>query len=76
MQLLQADPRSVYRKSKCGGQPYHVALDGLDATCRFREDGQGVVVQSVARVASAAEHRGTEDVLADPPDAGEVTERH
>ena len=44
--LLQADPRSVYRKHKCGDQPYKVAVDGLDATCRF---GQGVVtVESVS----------------------------
>ena len=35
MELLAADPRSVYRKQKCQDQSYRVTLDGLEATCRF-----------------------------------------
>ena len=35
VELLQADPRSVYRKQKCGGQSYLVTIDGLEASCRF-----------------------------------------
>lgn len=35
VQLLQADPRSVYRKHKCGGQGYKVSIDGLEAACCF-----------------------------------------
>ena len=46
-QLLQADPRSVYRRQRCENQPYTVVLDGLKATCRFHGDNQ-VVVEMVA----------------------------
>ena len=38
LQLLRADPRSVYRKQKCAGQSYRVFLDGLEATCSFHND--------------------------------------
>ena len=33
--LLEADPRSAYRKQKCAGRAYRVLLDGLEARCRF-----------------------------------------
>mmetsp|Transcript_27482 Transcript_27482/g.69956 ORF Transcript_27482/g.69956 Transcript_27482/m.69956 type:complete len:336 (-) Transcript_27482:997-2004(-) len=54
VQVLQADPRSVYRKQKCAGQLYQVCVDGLDATCAFGDDGESVTVQSVRLVESAA----------------------
>lgn len=47
VQVLQADPRSVYRRQKCSGQQYRVCIDGLDAECRFADDGAMVTVDSV-----------------------------
>ena len=41
VELLRADPRSVYRKHKCAGQEYRVVLDGLEAVCRFGEADDG-----------------------------------
>ena len=43
VEVLQADPRSVYRKQKCGGQPYHVEVDGVLLTCTFRDQDDVVV---------------------------------
>ena len=61
VQVLQADPRSVYRKQKCAGQLYRVCVDGLDAACRFGEEGSGeqptsVTVESVRLLAEDAQH--------------------
>ena len=54
VQVLQADPRSVYRRHKCSGQQYRVCIDGLVAECRFADDGAMVTVDSV-RFRSVAE---------------------
>lgn len=64
--LLRADPRSVYRKQKCADEPYKVALDGLDATCRF---GEGTVtverVDWSTHVAGVANAGGGDDAPAE-----------
>jgi hypothetical protein len=52
VQLLQADPRSVYRKHKCAGQEYRVRLDGLEARCAFADGEDAVDVLAVAAAES------------------------
>jgi tRNA-Thr(GGU) m(6)t(6)A37 methyltransferase TsaA len=47
MQVLQADPRSIYRKHKCAGQEYRVAVDGIEAVCHFDDVLMAVRVEAV-----------------------------
>ena len=37
-QVLAADPRSVYRKTKCKGELYPVCFDRLNAWCLFGDE--------------------------------------
>ncbi|KAL1520371.1 hypothetical protein AB1Y20_021958 [Prymnesium parvum] len=47
VQLLQADPRSVYRKQKCATEVYRVCVDGIDAECTFDSASGDVTVHCV-----------------------------
>ena len=48
VQVLQADPRSIYRKESCVGQVYPFFVDALEVQVEFCDDGEGVGV--LARV--------------------------
>jgi len=48
-QVLQADPRSVYRKTSCVGEIYPFYLDCLDVRCVF-DESNAVEVRSIALV--------------------------
>lgn len=37
-QILQEDPRSVYRRNKCTSDVYKMSIDNLNITCSFKED--------------------------------------
>ena len=52
MELLRADPRSVYRKQKCADQIYRVCVDGIDAECTF-DDERGEATLRAVRLAGA-----------------------
>lgn len=41
--ILQEDPRSVYRRNKCGKDPYKMSIDNLDVTCSFEEQSVQVI---------------------------------
>ena len=45
VEMLQQDPRSVYRRSKCADQPYKVSIDNLNLTCHF--EGNKVTVVNI-----------------------------
>ena len=68
VQLLEADPRSIYRKAKCQDQHYQVTLDGLEATCCFLEDRRRAAMQPAA-AAAAREQHGTTPSAAEEDEA-------
>lgn len=35
--ILKADPRSVYRRNRCQDQLYHLSIDTINVTCKFEE---------------------------------------
>ena len=47
VELLRADPRSVYRKQKCTDQVYRVCVDGIDAECTFDDERGEAALRSV-----------------------------
>jgi len=51
VQVLQADPRSVYRKESCAGQVYPFFVDAIEVQVEFCDDGEGVA-GALARVLS------------------------
>lgn len=45
VEVLQQDPRSVYRRHKCSGLDYKVSIDNLNLTCWF--EGNTVTVEDI-----------------------------
>ena len=66
VQLLEADPRSVYRKQKCEGEELRVRVDGIEARCRFGDRTAHVLSVRAARPAEAGAEGGVESE--DPDD--------
>ncbi len=45
IEMLQQDPRSVYRRNRCKGQSYKVSIDNLNLSCQF--EGKTVIVEDI-----------------------------
>ena len=56
--ILQADPRSTYRRKHCGDKLYYFTLDTAHVTCWFDEEGVEVVrVKPLAHVEDKVLHK-------------------
>jgi len=42
-QILQEDPRSVYRRNKCSSDDYRMSIGNLNIACHFKEDTVTVI---------------------------------
>ncbi len=45
IEILQEDPRSVYRRKRCKGQSYRVSIDNLNLSCQF--EGNTAIVEDI-----------------------------
>ncbi|KAJ1486191.1 hypothetical protein T484DRAFT_1790478, partial [Baffinella frigidus] len=65
--VLQADPRSVYRKESCVGQVYPFYLDCLDITTTFDDAAGSALVVAVSVVSRDAQRDAKAGTAAAPP---------